>query len=494
VSSTTPTLSKQGAKDGMTERFDAAVIGGGPGGYVAAIRLGQLGKKTVIVERGALGGVCLNWGCIPSKAVIHAAELRHEMTHANSFGIGPGGDVPIDLDKLRAWKEGIVKKLNGGVAGLLKANGVTLVRGSAVLTGPTSLEVTLEGGKTQAIEAPSIVLGTGGRPIELPFLPRSNPRVWTSEELLELKEIPKRLAIVGGGVIGLEFACSFQKLGSQVTIVELLPQLLTGTDADLTKPVVDKLRKGGATILLEAKAKGLREGPKDGVDGGILDVETKDGESIEVACDRVLVAIGFRPNTNGIGLEAAGVKTDERGFVPVDPRCQTNVASIYAIGDMTGPPFLAHRASKMGVVAAEVIAGQPALCDFQAMPAGVFSDPEVATVGLTEEQAKAAGHDVTVGTFPYVALGRSLAQNQTEGKVKVVGDKQSGLLLGVQACGPRANDLLGEAAVAIELGAQVEDLALTVHTHPTFSEALMEAAEDFLGHAIHVARPKRKRT
>lgn len=469
------------------ERYDAAVIGSGPGGYVCAIRLGQLGKKTVLIERGDLGGVCLNWGCIPSKAVIHAAHVRHEMSHAQAFGIGSGEEAAIDLAKLRGWKEGIVKKLHGGIGGLLKAASVTLVNGSATLTGATSFQVALNDGGTQDFEADSIVLATGARPIELPFLPHSNPRIWTSKEVLNLDEIPPRLAIVGGGVIGLEFGCAYAKLGSQVTIVELLPGLMGGLDPELVRPVLQRFKQQGGTIHFETSAKGVEERG----DHAVLLAQDKSGKPLEIPCDKVIVAIGFRPNSEGIGLEAAGV-TVERGFVPVDPHCRTNVPSIYAIGDLTGGPFLAHRASKQGVVAAEVIGGLPAICDFMAMPAGAFCDPEVATVGLTEQEASEAGYDVHVGRFPFAALGRSLAQNDTAGLVKVIGDKKSGLLLGVGITGPSANTMIAEAALAIEMGAQVEDLALTVHAHPTFSEALMEAAEDFLGHAIHVARRKPK--
>lgn len=470
------------------ERYDAAVIGSGPGGYVCAIRLGQLGKKTVLIERGDLGGVCLNWGCIPSKAVIHAAHVRHEMSHANAFGIGTGAEAPVDVAKLRGWKEGIIKKLHGGIGGLLKAAGVTVVKGSATLTGPQSFQVALNAGGTQDFAADSIVVATGARPIELPFLPYSNPRIWTSKEVLALDEIPNRVAIVGGGVIGLEFGCALAKLGSQVTIVELLPGLMGGLDQELARPVIQRFKQQGGTIHFETSAKGLEERG----DHAVLIAQDKSGKALEVPCDRVIVAIGFRPNSEGIGLEAAGVATDARGYVPVDPHCRTNVASIYAIGDLTGPPFLAHRASKHGVVAAEVIGGLPSVCDFQAMPAGTFCDPEVATVGLMEQEATEAGYDVHVGRFPFAALGRSLAQNDTSGMVKVIGDKQTGLLLGVGIVGPSANTMIAEAALALEMGAQVEDLALTVHTHPTFSEAIMEAAEDFLGHAIHVARRAKK--
>ena len=280
---------------------------------------------------------------------------------------------------------------------------------------------------------------------------------------------------------------SFGKLGCKITVIELMNQLLPGTDPDLVKPVRQALKKAGATIHLETKASGLSE--RDGK--AVLTCEGPKG-SFEVVGDKVMVSIGFRPNSKGLGLEAAGVKVSDRGFVTVDPACRTNVAHIYAIGDVTGMPFLAHRATKMGIVAAEVIGGQPALCDWQAMPLGIFSDPEVAQVGLSEAEARAAGHEVTIGTFPFAALGRAMAQNSTAGLVKVIGDAQNGILLGVGIVGPRANDLIAEAALAIEMGAAVEDLALTVHSHPTFAEALNEAAEDALGHAIHIARPKRK--
>lgn len=469
----------------MAERYEVAVIGGGPGGYVAAIRLGQLGKKTIVIEKNELGGVCLNWGCIPSKAVIHAAELRHEVQHASkAFGIGTG-EVPVDLGKLRAWKQGIVKKLTGGIGQLLKANQVTHVRGTATLTGPKTLKIEQQDGKTQEVEFRAAIVATGATPIELPFLPRSNPRVWTSQEMLELDVLPERLAIIGGGVIGMEMAAAYAKLGCQVTVIELTKTLLPGVDPELVKPVKRRLDEQKVKVLLEHKATGLEEKG----DHAVLKLETAAGaKADDLPVDRVLVSIGFRPNTKGVGLEDAGVKLDPRGFIPVDAQCRTNVESIYAIGDVTGPPYLAHRASKQGIVCAEVIGGEhEAACDFQAMPGGIFCDPEVATVGLSEDEAKKAGHEVKVGRFPFAALGRAMAQEATGGLVKVVTDAKTGVLLGVGIAGARANDLIAEAALAIEMGANVEDLALTVHTHPTFSEAMCEAAEDALGKAIHVA-------
>ncbi len=470
----------------MARSFDAVVVGSGPGGYVAAIRLAQLGKKTAIVEKNpTFGGVCLNWGCIPSKAVIHAAELREEMAHAATFGLGSGATPPLDLPKLKAWKQEIVKKLTGGIAMLLKGNGVETLRGKARLTGPTKLHVEGESGK-EDVDAKAIILATGARPIDLPFLKGS--RVWTSKELLELDEIPRRVAIVGGGIIGLELGCALLKLGTEeLTIVEMLPEILPGTDPDLVRPVRRGLKEHkGVTILTETKAAGYSESATEAK----LEVETKEGKRT-ITCDRVLSAIGFRPNSEDLGLADAGVATDKRGHVLVDQRCRTNVPSIYAIGDLTGAPYLAHRASKQGIVAAEVIAGEPSAFDVQAMPAAIFSSPEIATVGLSEADAKAKGKEVNVGKFPFSVLGRALAQGKPEGLAKVVSDKKTGLLLGVGIVGERASDLIAEAALAIEMGAQAEDLALTVHAHPTFPEALMEATEDALGHAIHIAGKKR---
>lgn len=471
----------------MARSFDAVVIGSGPGGYVAAIRLAQLGKKTAIVEKNpTFGGVCLNWGCIPSKAVIHAAELRKEIGMAAAIGVGTGTTPPLDLAKLRSWKQEIVKKLTGGIGMLLKANGVEVLKGRGRLVGATKVHVEGEGGAKEEVDAKAIVLATGARPIELPFLKGS--RVWTSKEILELDEIPRRIAIVGGGIIGLELGCALLKLGTEeLTIVEMLPDILPGTDPDLVRPVRRALKENkGVSILTEAKAAGYSETATE----ARLEVETKEGKKT-ITVDRVLSAIGFRPNSEDLGLADAGVATDKRGHVIVDQRCRTNVPSIYAIGDLTGAPYLAHRASKQGIVAAEVIAGEPSAFDVQAMPAAIFSDPEIATVGLSEAEAKAKGKDVAIGKFPFSVLGRALAQNKPEGLVKVVSDKKTGLLLGVGIVGERASDLIAEAALAIEMGAQTEDLALTVHAHPTFAEAMMEATEDALGHAIHIAGKKR---
>jgi len=473
----------------MSEPYDAVVIGSGPGGYVCAIRLAQLGQRTALIERGELGGVCLNWGCIPSKALIHASKLREEMSHAAAFGIGLGGEAPVELDKLRSWKQGIVKKLTGGIGQLLKKNKVEVIKGSARLLGPGSIAVASAAGEERRIETKSIVLATGCRPVELPPFPHSNPRVWTSKPALELEEIPEDLVVIGGGIIGLELGMAYRKLGCNVTVVELTGSILPGTERELSKLVDKRLKALGIALHTKAMAKEIIE-RKDG--RAELLMVTEDGSEERLVCDRVLVSVGFRPNSESLGLETAGVRLTERGYLPKNERCETNVPGIYAIGDLTGPPFLAHRASREGIIAAEVIAGLPSALDHQVTPSAIFTDPEIASVGMTEAEAKAAGHDVRVGRFPYAALGRALAANAPDGFFKIVSEAGSGLVLGVGIVGHEASNLIAEAALCIEMAGTTTDLALTVHAHPTLPEGLMECAEDALGHAIHVYRRPRK--
>jgi dihydrolipoamide dehydrogenase len=466
--------------------YDAVVIGAGPGGYVAAIRLAQLGKKVALVEKEALGGVCLNWGCIPSKALIAAANLVEDVRGAAERGIL--ADAPrVDVARLREFKNGVVKKLVSGVGQLEKGNGVEVLKGTARFVSPTAIEVT--GAEPVRVEAPAFILATGARSIEIPGFAFDGQDVWSAREAVDLPEVPRRLVVVGGGVIGLELGTVYAKLGSQVTFLEALPQILTGIDVEAVRLVQKGLRQRQATVHVNAKAKGFERKGKE-----LLVKFEVDGAAQTVACDKILVAVGMRPFTDGLGLEAAGVTLGPGGFVAVDTQYRTSAPSVFAIGDISGPPLLAHKASKEGEIAAEAIAGKKSARDWAAMPAAIFSDPEVAAVGLSEEQARAAGHEPMVGKFAFGALGRAIAMGHTEGFVKVVGDKKSGLLLGVTMCGPEASDLIAEATLALEMGAYVEDVALTIHAHPTLAEAFMEACKAALGEAIHALnRPERPR-
>lgn len=465
-----------------SKRFDAVVVGAGPGGYVAAIRLAQLGKKTALVEKEALGGVCLNWGCIPSKALIAAANLAEELRGAAERGIV--AEAKIDVPKLRAFKDAVVKKLVGGVGQLEKGNGVEVIRGTATFVAPDAIEVAAGDGQKTRVEAGAFVVATGARPIELPGFAPDGKDVWTAKEAVDLPEVPKRLVCIGAGVIGMELGTVYAKMGSQVTYVEALPQILTGVDPEAVRLVQKGVRQRGGTVLVGAKALGHeRKG-----DGLVVHVEVE-GKPQDVACDRILVGVGFRPNSGGLGLEQVGVKLGPKGFVEVDAQYRTSVPSIFAIGDLAGPPFLAHKASKEGEIAAEAIAGMKSVRDWVALPGAIFTDPEIGTVGLSEDEARAQGYEPVVGKFAFGALGRAIAIDHTEGFVKVVADKASKLLLGVTTCGPEASDLIAEAALALEMGAYLEDVALTIHAHPTLPEAFMEACKAALGEPIHMLKP-----
>jgi dihydrolipoamide dehydrogenase len=458
-------------------KTDTLVIGSGPGGYVAAIRLGQLGKQTTIVEREDLGGVCLNWGCIPSKSLIHMSTQYERALHGPEIGIDVTG-VKADLKKFQVFKKAVVEKLTGGVGMLLKGNKVDVVKGQAKFTGPNTAEVV---GKkeTETIEFKNCIIATGAKPIEIPGFTYDGKNVIGAKGALELEVLPPRLVVIGGGVIGLELGTAYAKLGSKVTVVEALDQLLPGQDPMLVKIVEKGLKKRGVEWMLKAKAKGYKA-----VTGGLeVEIETEKGPA-KIACDKILVAVGFRPITDILDLPKAGVKTSERGYITTDKLCRTNVPHVYAIGDVSGPPFLAHKASKEGIVAAEVIAGHKSEKDF-IVPGAIFTDPEIATVGMSEADAEKAGIQVKVGKFAFVANGRALSMNETDGFVKVISDVKNDVLLGVHLVGVEASNLIAEATLAIEMGASAEDLALTVHAHPTLSEAIMEAAEGVYGRSIH---------
>jgi dihydrolipoamide dehydrogenase len=464
-----------------SKTYDAIVIGGGPGGYVCAIRLGQLKQKVLCVEKDEVGGVCLNWGCVPSKAIIATSHTFEKVKTGPSYGLMV--DNPrIDPNRLQDWKDGIVKKLTGGVRGLFRGNGVELVYGEGRISGPKTVTVKTREGTTETFEATKgIVVATGSSTIEIGAFKFDGKRIIGAKEGVSLREIPKRLIVIGGGVIGMELGGAYQRLGSELTVVEALPNILTGVDPDIAS-VVERLSvKRGAKILKGAKALG-HEMQTDGSVAVRVDVS---GKSETHVADVVLVAVGMRPNGAGVGLEELGVKVDG-GFVPSDSVGKTNIEGIYAIGDCSSAPLLAHKAMKEGEVVAEVIAGHRTAKDWVAIPAAIFTDPEIATVGLGEQQAKEKGIDVRVGKFPFAALGRAMAVNETDGFIKFVADKSTHEILGVHIVGASATDLISEGALALEMHAFLEDVGLTVHPHPTLGEGMMEAAMNALGQSIHI--------
>lgn len=467
--------------------YDAIVIGGGPGGYTAAIRLAQLGKRVLCVERESLGGVCLNWGCIPSKALISAAGMVERIREAGAMGIDAGEPV-VDFARTQAWKEGIVARLTGSVGTLIRGNGGEVAYGNARVLGPELVEVRGADGATERYRArDAVVIATGARLASLPGFEPDGARVITAREAVSLTEVPRSLLVVGGGVIGMELGMMYQKLGTRVTVVEVTDGLLPGVDPDLTRVVERRFCGRGGEVLTGARALGWE--PR--ADGAAVAVE-HGGARRTVEVERVLLSVGFQPNARGLGLEEAGVRLDERGHVAVDDRMRTSVPGIYAVGDVAGGPYLAHKAFREAEVAAEVIAGRNVRRDWYALPAAVFTDPEIAVVGLTEAQARAEGRDVRVGRFPFTASGRAMSLGDTEGFVKVVADGER--LLGVGIVGPEASELIGEAAFALEMVAAAEDVALTIHPHPTLSEGVMEAFKHALGEAVHVMnrRPARR--
>lgn len=462
--------------------YDAIVIGAGPGGYPCGIRLGQLKQKVLVIEKDQPGGVCLNWGCIPSKALISAAGLYEKAQHSAVMGIK--ATVELDPNAMQDWKDGIVKRLTGGVKQLLKMNGAELISGTATITGPRTVSVQTADGATETFEASKgIVIATGATTIEIPTFKFDPPHVIGAKEAVSLRQIPKRLLVIGGGIIGLELGMVYQKLGSELTVVEALPQILTGVDPECAKIVERRIVKHGGKIHVGAKALGYEKQ----ADGTLLVKIEIGGKQETIACDTVLVAVGMRPASKGLGLDKVGVNVDARGFIPTDKQGKTSVPSIYAIGDVSGPPLLAHKATKEGEIVAEVIAGHKAEKDWATIPGAIFTDPEIATAGMTVEEAKQKGIEVTVGKFPFAALGKAMAMNETDGFVKIVADKKTKQVLGVHIVGPEASNMISEAALSLEMAAFLDDIALTIHPHPTLGESLMEAAAAALGQAIHVA-------
>ncbi|QHS16627.1 dihydrolipoyl dehydrogenase [haloarchaeon 3A1-DGR] len=465
----------------VTTGTDVLVIGGGPGGYVAAIRAAQRDLDVTLVEKDAYGGTCLNHGCIPSKALIHAADVAHEAGTAEALGIH--ADPAVDAAALADWKDGVVDQLTGGVEKLCKANGVTLIEGTAAFSGEHTARIA-HGGDGQGMESVEFehaIVATGSRPIEIPNFPYAEEAVWSSRDALGAETVPDRLVVVGAGYIGMELSTTFAKLGADVTVVEMLDDVLPTYEDDVKRVVRSRAEELGIEFSFGEGASDRRE-TADGIE---VVTETEDGEESVYQADRVLVAVGREPVTDTLELDAAGLEPDADGFLETDVQGRTDLDHVFAVGDVAGDPMLAHAASREGIVAAEAIAGEPAALDAQAVPSAVFTDPEIATVGLTEAEATAEGFDPTVGEMPLRASGRALTMDETDGFVRIVADEPSGYVLGGQVVAPEASELIAEIGLAIEMGATLADVAGTIHTHPTLSEAVMEAAENAMGQAIH---------
>ena len=465
---------------------EVLVLGAGPGGYTAAFRAADLGKKVVLVDRGpTLGGVCLNVGCIPSKALLHAARVIAETKEMSEHGIMFGAPA-IDIGKLRAWKDGVVGRLTGGLAGLAKQRKVTTIRGYGRFTSPHQLRVELAEGGVTTVDFEQAIITAGSEPLTLPFIPSSDPRIIDSTGALELGEMPQRLFILGGGIIGLEMATVYHELGAKVTIAELMDQLIPGADKDLISPLAKRVTRQYENIYLKTKVTNVEARPE-----GL--VVSFDGPKAPAAdtFDRMLVAVGRSPNGKLIGAEEAGVTADDHGFISVDKQLRTNVAHIFAIGNVVGQPMLAHKAMHEGKVAAEVTAGKNSFFDARVIPSVAYTDPEVAWAGVTENEARAAGVKYGKGVFPWAASGRSLTLGRSEGLTKVLFDEVTGRAIGCGIVGPSAGDLIAEAALAIEMGADAADIGLTVHPHPTLSETVALAAEAFEGTITDLYLPRR---
>ncbi len=456
------------------------VIGAGPGGYLAAIRLAQLKKDVILVESSpSLGGVCLNEGCIPSKALIHAADMIESAKTAGAMGLAINFQG-VDMQKLSAWKDAIVKKLTGGVKMLATSNGAEVVHGKARFLSDRKIEVQGESG-AQVIEFEQAVIATGSLPFFPPGMEPDGEHVIGAKEALSLKEVPKRLAVIGGGYIGLELGTVFAKLGSAVELVEFLPKLLSQHDPEVGEALTRRITSLGVKLHLGAKAMKIERGPVTRVT-----LQDQEGKERVLEADKVLISIGRLPATRELGLKEAGVQADAKGFIKVDSRMETSAPGIFAVGDVVGGPLLAHKAYREAKVAAEVIAKKPSAFDNVVIPAVIYTDPEIAWAGLSETEAKQQGYEVVTGTFPFKASGRAMTLNAPEGFVKTVADAKTKRILGVHIVGAEASEMISEAALAIEMGAFLDDLAQTIHPHPTMSEGLLESVDAALGEAIHV--------
>jgi len=464
---------------------EVLVIGSGPGGYVCAIKLAQLGKRVVLVEREAVGGTCLNVGCIPSKALISASKLVQQVRHAATMGIHVDG-VRVDLRQMMSWKDSVVGKLTGGVGTLVKGNGGQILQGAAAFVDAHTARVTRAGDET-LVGFEQVVIATGSVPTAIPGFAFDGVNVIGSTEALAFADVPKKMVVIGGGYIGMELGGVWQRLGTEVTVVEYMDQLLPGFEPDLVRPVAKRFKDAGGIVKTGTKA--IRWDPnQSGSSRLLVTVEARADQRQEtIETDVILLTVGRTPTVEGLALTNAGIPWDPKQFLQVDgaQRVKGGPGHVFAIGDVAGQPMLAHKASKEGEVCAEVIAGHHAAFDARAIPAVVFTDPEIATVGLTLKEAQAAGHDAKAGKFPFAANGRALSLNDADGFVRVVVDQQTGVLLGMEAVGPEVSNLVAEIGLALEMGAQAADVGLTIHAHPTLTEAVMEATNAALGQAIH---------
>ena len=479
----------------MSDKFDVIVIGAGPGGYVAAIRCAQLGLKTACVEKWTseagkqiLGGTCLNVGCIPSKALLESSHKYEEAVHEfKAHGIATG-DVSMDVTKMMERKNTIVKNLTGGIASLFKANGVKAIQGSGKVLGGKQVEVTDKNGATTVYDAENIIIATGSKPVEIPPTPLTEGSIVDSTGALDFDDVPKRLGVIGAGVIGLELGSVWARLGSEVTVLEAQDTFLPAADQQIAKEALRQLKKQGLDIKLKARVTGSE------VKRGVVNVTYEDTKGKQEAkFDKVIVAVGRAPYTEGLLSPESGVNLDERGFIFVDDQCKTDVPGIYAVGDVVRGPMLAHKGMEEGVMVAERIADQKTQVNYDCVPGVIYTNPEIAWVGKTEEQLKADGVEYNIGSCPFAASGRAMAANNTVGLVKVIADAATDRILGVHIIGPQASELIAQAVISMEFGSSAEDLGLTMFAHPSLSEIVHEAALSVAGHAIHIPNRKKKK-
>ncbi len=466
---------------------EVVVLGSGPGGYSAAFRAADLGKKVTLIERyDVIGGVCLNVGCIPSKALLHGAKVIDEAKEMSEYGID-FGKPKIDLTKLRNWKNKVVSRLTGGLTMLAKQRKVTVINGTGQFISPNEIEVTGKEGK-QIVRFENAIIAVGSRSVKLPFIPE-DPRILDSTSALELEQTDCRMLVIGGGIIGLEMATVYHALGAKISVVELMDQIIPGADRDVVMPLQKRIEKRYEKIMLKTKVTKV-EAKKDGL---YVTFEGENAPDKPEKYDRILVAVGRRPNSDKIDAQKAGIKINDRGFIEVDKQMRTNVANIYAIGDVVGNPMLAHKAVPEGRLAAEVICGKKHYFDPACIPSVAYTDPEVAWVGVTENEAKAKGLQYGKGVFPWAASGRALSVGRDEGLTKLIFDEKTHRIIGAGIIGPNAGELIGELALAIEMGCDAEDIALTIHPHPTLSETIMMASEIYEGTITDLFMPKKKK-